>query len=115
MCRFFNMAYTEGTFFWKPIERLEHNLYRVKVKGTKDKWVVRMLYTESPGIHLDSFNLSFRFKSSFILNLILKVKGKTKGYLFYENHFLFEKWCEENEVSDLRSGRLNPTFLKIVT
>ena len=58
--------------------------------------------------------MSFRFKSSFILNPILKVNGKTKGYLFYENHFLFEKWCEQNEVLDLRSGSLNPTFLMIV-
>ena len=86
----------------------------IKVKETKDKWVVRILYRDKPGIHLDSFNLLFGFKSSFILNPILKVNGKTKGYLFYENHFLFEKWCEQNEVLDSRSGRLNPTFLRIV-
>ena len=56
----------------------------------------------------------FGLKSSFILNPILKVNGKTKDYLFYEDHVLFEKWCEQNEVLDLRNGRLNPTFLRIV-
>ena len=55
-----------------------------------------MLYTDNPGIHLDSFNFSFGLKSSFILNPILRVKVKTKGYLFYEDHFLVEKCCEQN-------------------
>ena len=89
-------------------------MYKVKVKESKDKWVLRMLYTDRPEIHLDSFNLSFGLKISFILNPILKVNVKTKGYLFYEDHLLFEKWCEQNEVLDSRSGRLNPTFLRIV-
>ena len=56
-----------------------------------------MLYTDRPKIHLDSFNLSFGLKISFILNPILKVEGKTKVIFFMKTIY-----CLRNGVNKMR-------------
>ena len=55
------MAYIEDTFFFGK-QSSDLSTVCIKVKGTKDKWVVRILYRDKPGIHLDSFNFSFGLK-----------------------------------------------------